>query len=276
MRETRNAQSSIFDFYAEHEHGYQLRNLSELLDAHPEILTLIEQDLLVPDACCTGANGLSVESVFRCLLLKQILQVSYTILAFHLCDSQTYRTFARLTPEQTPSRSGLQYAIRQIRAQTLEAANHLLINGWLEQGALSAESLRIDSTVVLSNIHDPSDSQLLNDGIRVLSRLMATCKDRVGVKIRFTDQRDKSKSLAFRIFNAKKAEKQALYPDLLCCTGVVIKQIYRAMDTIHLQCRDADLAQRWIEKMEHFLGLLLRVVDQTQRRVYNDEKVPSA
>jgi IS5 family transposase len=276
MRETRNAQSSIFDFYAEHELGHQLRNLSELLDEHPEILALIEQDLVEPDTTCTGANGLSVESVFRSLLLKQILQVSYEKLAFHLCDSPTYRTFARLGSEQMPRRSGLQSTIRQITAQTLEKANNLLISDWLGQGVLSIESLRIDSTVVLSNIHDPSDSQLLNDSIRVLSRLMATCKDRLGVKLRFTDQRKRSKSLAFRIFNAKQSEKQALYPELLGCTGIVIKQVKRAIKTVRSESRDAEAAQRWVEKVEHYLSLLLRVVDQTQRRVYNDEKVPAS
>jgi len=183
MRQSRNAQSSIFDFYAEHELGYQLRKLSDLLDEHHEVLVLVEQDLFVPETTCTGANGLSVESVFRCLLLKQILQVSYEKLAFHLCDSPTYRTFARLTSEQMPSRSGLQSTIRQITPVTLEKINTVLIANWLEQGDLSVESLRIDSTVVLSNIHDPSDSSLLNDGIRVISRLMATSKDQVGVKL---------------------------------------------------------------------------------------------
>ena len=215
MRETRNAQHIIFDFYAEHELGHQLRSLSELLDEHPAILTLVESDLIGPDTVSTGANGLSVESVFRCLLLKQILKVSYKQLAFHLCDSPTYRAFARLTCDQMPSRSGLQSAIRQITPQTLEKANNMLMRDWVNQGVLSVESLRIDSTVVLSNIHDPSDSQLLNDAIRVFSRMMSQCKKRLGVKLRFTDQRKRSKSLAFRIFNAKNAEKMTLYPKLL-------------------------------------------------------------
>jgi IS5 family transposase len=210
------------------------------------------------------------------LLLKQILQISYEKLAFHLCDSPTYRTFARLTSEQMPSRSGLQSTIRQITPGTLEKINTVLIRHWLEQGDLSVESLRIDSTVVLSNIHEPSDSSLLDDGIRVISRLMATCKDQIGVKLRFTDQRKRSKSLSFRIFNAKQPEKQLLYPHLLGCTSIVIKQAMRSIDTVRSQCTNADAGQRWVEKVEHYLGLLLRVVDQTQRRVYNDEKVPAS
>ena len=276
MRETRNAQVSIFDFYAEHELGYQLRALSDLLDKHPNILPLIKKDLVDPDTACTGANGLSVESVVRCLILKQVLQVSYEQLAFHLCDSPSYRTFARLSLSQTPSRSGLQRAIRQITPQTLEKINGLLVTDWVEQGVVSVDELRIDSTVVLSNIHNPSDSQLLNDGIRVLSRLMSKCKDRLGIRLRFTDQRKRSKSLAFRIFNAKQREKQALYPQLLGCTRIVIQQTHRAIEAVRRTPCDAESAQRWIDTLEHYRALLLRVVDQTQRRVYNEEKVPAS
>lgn len=275
MRETRNAQPSIFDFYAEHELGHQLRSLSELLDEHPAILTLIERDLVGPDTASTGANGLSVESVFRCLLLKQILKVSYKQLAFHLCDSPTYRTFARLKCNQTPSRSGLQSVVRQITPQTLEKMNSLLMSDWVSQGVLSVESLRIDSTVVLSNIPEPSDSQLLNDAIRVLSRMMNQCKTRLGVKLRFVDQRRRAKSLAFRIFNAKKPEKMTLYPQLLRCTWIVIKQVERAIDAVRMKSKEVYEAQQWIEKVEHYLGLLSHVIDQTQRRVYNDEQVPA-
>lgn len=273
MRETRDAQSSIFEFYAEHELGQQLRELSELLDDSPGLLPLIGSDLLGADTACTGAKGLSVESVFRCLLLKQILQVSYEKLAFHLSDSPTYRTFARLSSEQLPSRSGLQSTIRRITPQTLNKLNQSLMCEWVFQGELSVDSLRIDSTVVLSNIHAPSDSQLLNDGIRVLSRMMAMSKKRLGIKLRFTDQRKRSKSLAFQIFNAKNAKKQALYPQLLRCTWIVLNQVERAISTVQLAQATSESVQRWIETVEHYRYLLQRVMDQTQRRVYNDEKV---
>ncbi len=114
-----------------------------------------------------------VESIFRCLLLKQITGVSYEMLAFHLRDSATYRCFACLNSDQQPSRSGLQSTIRQISHSTLQGINQLLMTHWIENDGLSMDALRIDSTVVLSNIHPPSDSSLLYDGIRVLSRIMA-------------------------------------------------------------------------------------------------------
>ena len=275
MRETRDAQRSIFDYYSPHPIGQQLRGLSDLLDSHPSLLELIEKDVRMAETGRTGARGLSVESVFRCLLLKQILQVSYEKLSFHLSDSATYRTFARLSAEQYPSRAGLHRAIRCIKAQTLEQVNGLHVSGLIDSGTINVDKLRIDSTVTACNITPPSDSQLLSDSIRVLSRLMSQSKDMTGVKIRFTDQRKKSKSLSYRIFNAKKAEKDELYPKLLSCASLTLKQSRRAIERVKLTATRVEAATQWIDKMEHFIALLLRVIDQTQRRVYNEESVPS-
>ena len=275
MRETRNAQSSIFDFYSEHPMGQHLSELSDLLDSMPSLLEVIEQDFYNPDTAETGACGLSVESAFRCLLLKQILVVSYEKLAFHLSDSPTYRTFTRLEADQFPTRSGLHSAIRCIKSDTLEKANAIHVSELIDSHKINIDKLRIDSTVTSSNITEPSDSQLLADGIRVLSRLMYQSKELTGVKIRFTDQRKQSKSLSYRIFNEKKSGKEALYPQLLGCASRVFKQSRKAIDQVKLNGRCSENNQRWIEKMEHFLTLHLRVIDQTQRRVYNEESVPS-
>ena len=276
MRETRNAQPSIFDFYCEHEQGDELQLLSDLLDEHPAILVLIEEDFDKKDVAHTGACGLALESILRCLLLKQMLKVSYRDLAFHLCDSPTYRSFARLRNGQTPSHSNLQATVRRVSAQTLEKINTLLIGEWSVQHQFAMDKLRIDSTVVKSNILDPRDSQLLDDGVRVLSRLMFQSKQLTDVKIRFCDQRKRSKSLAFRIFHAKKLEKDALYPALLTCVATTLRQIGKAIDKVHLEAVVEQEALAWIEQVEHYRKLLLRVVDQTQRRVFNEETVPAS
>lgn len=147
---------------------------------------------------------------------------------------------------------------------------------WLVQDKFSIDTLRIDSTVVQSNILSPRDSQLLDDGVRVLSRLMAQSRQRTGVKLRFCDQRKRSKSLAFRLFHAKKTEKEALYPTLLTRVGTTLRQIGKACDKVKLEACDAQPVTAWIQEVQHYRSLLLRVVDQTQRRVFNDEKVPAA
>ena len=117
-------------------------------------------------------------------------------------------------------------------------------------------------------------AQMLDDGVRVLSRAMSYSKTRTGVKIRFVDQRKRSKSLAFRIFHAKKAEKEALYPQLLSCVAITLRQTNKALDKVRCDATNAIEAQLWVREVEHYRALLLKVIDQTQRRVFNEEKIP--
>ena len=91
MRETRIAQRSIFDTYSEHDIGVQLKNLSDLLDGHLEILPVIKNDIVSTSAKPLGRAGRSVELFSRCLLLKQSFRLTYQQLAFHLPDSMSYR-----------------------------------------------------------------------------------------------------------------------------------------------------------------------------------------
>ncbi|MEQ8692010.1 MAG: ISNCY family transposase, partial [Pseudomonadales bacterium] len=276
MRETRNAQVSIFEHYSNHEYGIRLRKLSEVLDRHPEILELVAADFKDASVSAVGRTGLNAESVLRCLLLKQQRGFSYEQLAFHLSDSETYRTFTRLPAHLSPSRSCLQSTIRSITPQTLERAHQLLTSSLLETGMASLDKLRIDSTVVASHIAPPSDSQLLNDGVRVISRLLAKSKTETGVKVRFTDKRKAAKSLAFRIFNAKKATKDALYPELLKIARRALKQADCGQQQVMAGAISSASCQKWLDTLAHYRDLTARVIEQTERRVICGEQVPSA
>lgn len=277
MRETRVPQTSIFELYSEHEFGKQLSRLSDVLDNHaPIVLPLIKNDLISKSVKSVGRCGISIESVFRCMLLKQMLQISYDDLAFHLSDSMSYRTFTRLVDGASPKKSSLQNVIRRIKPETLEKVFQALSSAYFDHGFVSLEKIRIDSTVVKSNIAAPSDSQLLNDGVRVLSRLLAKSRGMTGVKIRYTDKRKETKSLVFRIFNAKKAEKERLYPKLLQAVQVVLKQVERAILQVRSQGSVCESQRKWLDQVEHYRDLLLKIIDQTQRRVFDGENVPSS
>jgi IS5 family transposase len=276
MRETRNAQASIFEEYSNHEYGVRLQKLSEVLDKHPGILDLVVTDLIDASVSAVGRIGLSAESVLRCLVLRQQLGFSYEQLAFHLSDSVTYRTFTRLPGHLSPSRSCLQSTIRSITPETLERAHQVLTRRLLDTGIASLDKLRIDSTVVASNIAPPSDSQLLDDAVRVISRLLAKSKTETGLKIRFTDKRKASKSLAFRIFNAKKAVKDELYPELLKIVRRVLKQADRGQQQVTESADASAPRQKWLGALAHYRDLAWRVIEQTERRVIQGERVPSS
>lgn len=273
MREIRIVQTSIFDFYSQHEKGLQLKRLSDVLDSYPELLDWVKKDLVNENSSEIGRKALSVESVFRCLLLKQMLGVSYDELSFYLSDSQTYRTFARLSFDSYPSKSTLQANIRRIRPITLSGVFEVLARRGFTVGAIEMDTVRVDSTVVKSSIAPPSDSHQLNDSIRVLSRYLAKSQTVTGVKIRFKDFRKASKSLAFRIFNGKKPEKDALYEDLLILSEKVSAQVSRAIDKVAGNHNGAPETTRWLEEVEHYHKLMQMVIDQTEARVIDEEEV---
>ena len=87
MRQERTVQASIFDVFAEHEIGRELKAMSEWLDAHRALLGLVAEDLRRDGVRATGRQGLPTEAVLRCALIKQYRQLSYEELAFHLEDS---------------------------------------------------------------------------------------------------------------------------------------------------------------------------------------------
>jgi len=127
MRETHNAQASIFDRYAKHEIGNQLAMMSDILDNCGEVISWVESDLTDESAQPTGRTGLPVESVLRCAILKQVRQLSYKELAFYLEDSGSFRSFARLPQGVVPKKSALQDNISRIKSQTWERINQALV-----------------------------------------------------------------------------------------------------------------------------------------------------
>ena len=86
MRQERTVQVSLFDLFAGHEIGRELKAMSAWLDGHRELLGLVAGDLRRHGVKETGRQGLPAEAVLRCALLKQHRQLSYQELAFHLED----------------------------------------------------------------------------------------------------------------------------------------------------------------------------------------------
>lgn len=172
MRQERITQATIFEVFAEHEIGRELKGISQWLDEHRALLTLVVGDLRRQGLQQTGRHGLPAEAVLRCALLKQYRQLSYEELAFHLEDSASFRTFARLPLSGSPSKSVLHKTISAISATSWEAINRA-VAGSARQGKLeSGAMVRIDSTVTQALMHAPTDSSPLWDAVRLMVRLL--------------------------------------------------------------------------------------------------------
>ena len=151
MRQERTVQASIFDLFAGHEIGRELKAMSQWLDEHPALISLVAEDLRRRGVKETGRQGLPAESVLRCGLLKQHRQLSYEELAFHLEDSASFRAFARLPLSWTPKKSVLHNTISSIRAEGVsqqaladEAGIDRTYVSALERGVYSASITTID------------------------------------------------------------------------------------------------------------------------------------
>jgi len=161
MRQERTVQASIFDLFATHEIGCELKAMSQWLDEHCDMLSVVARDRYRGGIKATGRQSLPAEAVLRCAILKQYRQLSYHELAFHLEDSASFRAFARLPWPWSPQKSVLQRTISAIRPETWKQFNLALLSvarqAKLEHGAV----VRLESTVTSALMHEPIDSSLL-------------------------------------------------------------------------------------------------------------------
>ena len=172
MRKNRENQLPLSPSWPDHRLARELESISKILDQNPSISDLVLHDLCDKVSSKNGARGMTAEQVLRCALIKQTHQFSYEKLAFHLTDSQSFRTFCRLPYRVTPSKSTLQENISRIEASTWQAVNRVLVSWADEKGLEKGRKIRVDATGVQSNIRHPLDSQLLYDSIRVVTRLL--------------------------------------------------------------------------------------------------------
>lgn len=284
MRKTINPQPSLREPWLELEHARELEAISSLLDAHPKINELVLQDLKESSPSArhdVGCGGMSAEQVLRAALVKQLNQFTYRELAFHLADSRSYRTFCRLgLMEATPSKSTLAANIKALKSETLEKINRELVSVAEKTAIEKGRKVRVDCTVVESNIHPPSDSELLYDCVRVLTRLMCRARKLLGTVVVFGNRKRRAKRRRLGVLNAKdKEQRRRVYRDLL----KVSEETYRSAQRVVEQLKESGLTdlvkrgntERIAADLGHFLVLTEKVINQTRRRVINEERVPA-
>jgi IS5 family transposase len=275
MRQQRTIQASLFDVFAGHEIGRQLKTTSLWIDAHPELVVWVAEDLRRRGAKDTGRQGLTAESVLRCALLKQHRQLSYEELAFHLEDSASFRAFARLAMSGAPKKSGLHSTISAIRAETWEAINRVVIDSARQQKVEPGDVIRVDSTVTAALMHEPSDSSLLWDGVRVMARLLKAAQALVGDgKIVWRDHRRAAKKRAYAIqYTRGRPGRVAHYRALVKITREMLADLEAAQ--LKLELAADPMVEVWRAALAHYRPLIGQILAQTERRVFGAESVPA-
>ena len=276
MRQERTVQASLFDLFAEHEIGRELKAMSAWLDDHRELCSLVVADLRRHGVKKTGRQGLPAEAVLRCALLKQHRQLSYQELAFHLEDSASFRAFARLPHAWSPQKSVLQKTISATRAETWEQINRTLLTSARETKIERGRVVRLDSTVTAAPVHEPSDSSLLWDAVRVMVRLLKEANAWLGrAALGWRDHRRAAKKRARDIqFTRGRPRRVQLYRELIKATRVTLAYLQQAAAQLAMT---ADWAVAlWQAKVDHYRPLIERIIAQSERRVLHGEPVPAA
>jgi IS5 family transposase len=258
-----------------------LEPVDQLLD-DPQLIEVVRNCLAArsPASTRTGRTGMAPDRLLRCGVLKHLKGWSFRELERELRSNLIYRRFTRFDAEATPDFTTLSRTFALLSPEVTERIHQRVVGLAREQGVAPGRKLRTDTTAVESNVHYPTDSSLLGDGIRLLSRslqrIAAECKNGAlevvdhgrAVKHRLLEISRSAKCLT----EANQQRMRDSYQKLVALTRGVVREA-------------SDLVQRWskgrlkvvgkflrveaqIGQLRHFLPLVEKVITQTKERVW--------
>lgn len=261
-----------------------LKRISEFLDNQPEIIKLVGQDLQwglkKPD---TGRTAITPAQVLRSLVLMRVKNWDYRELRERIADGYTLRRFTGFYSRRVPKHDAFNRAFNKLRPQTLKALNELVLKAAVDLGLEDGKKLRVDTTVVETDIHHPTDSTLLWDVVRVITRLMGRLAELLPNRIDgFSDRRRSARRRMQEIQRLTPRQRHALqrdkYRQLIAITQQVVHNARGVLEKTKDQCA-VDLIDDIIigelrRSIAHYGQLGDRVIDQSRRRVLKGEQVP--
>jgi IS5 family transposase len=258
--------------------------------------TLLDDDVLFqavkadlskrfPHTASDGRPSTPVEVILRMLIVKHFYGWSFPQTAHYVSDSLVLRQFCRVYVAPVPDQSTLNRWAQLLQPATLHRVLDHLVHLACQLQVTQGRKLRLDGTVVSTNIHHPTDSTLLHDGVRVLSRALGKAATwlRDGAVVtqetatHFAQQaRDKMKRImeVARQRGEEAAERlKSTYRDLLDLTTTVVVCAKHVQEMVRTQTTAAP--QRVAGTLARFLPLIEQVITQTTRRVLQGEQVPA-
>jgi transposase, IS5 family len=263
-----------------------LTELDRLLD-DDFVFQKVKADLArrYPQTLSRGRLSTPVEVILRLIVVKRLYRWSYEETEHFVSDSLVLRQFTRLYLEPVPDDTTLIRWAGLIGPLTIEEVNDRVVELARSLKVTRGRKLRTDSTVVETNIHHPTDSRILGDGVRVISRLLHRAKEVIGQGGEvagglFRSRTRSVRGLAQRIHRVARRkgeeaaeEMKAAYAKLIGIAEASKAQAEKVRDL--LKTRAEAQAQRLVEGFEHFLPLVDQAIRQAARRVIEGEVVPS-
>jgi transposase, IS5 family len=267
----------------------ELQRINDFLDAHPDVVRcFMEQALERSENSKTlGRPSESIESVFRMLVLRRMHSLAFRETSTMVSDSLALRYFTRIYYEPVPTFSTLCRYDNLLSDDVLKQMNEYVVQGAASEKVTRGKKMRVDSTAVEADIHYPTDSGLLYDCVKVVSRLAKKCRElglATGKKTRDFRRSAKRQLLSIIKYARKRSEDGQ----------AELKETYIKMINIAKRC--ASNASALIEsipeksigkvaivrkKLEQIISVTEQVINQARRRVFkgeilsNDEKIIS-
>ncbi|MGH9482703.1 MAG: ISNCY family transposase [Terriglobales bacterium] len=241
-----------------------------------------------------GRHSTPAEAILRLLVVKHLYAWSYQETEERVADSLVLRWFTRVYFRRVPHATTLLRWAQTIQSETLHQLTDRTAQLAAQARVTRARKLRVDGTVVETTIHHPTDSGLLGDGVRVLTRLITRAQPLVGAALAGIRDafRDRTRTMRrtlralHRLVRQKgeavEAEQRQCYARLIQATEQTLKQAQQVRQALAVQLRrkqpkerERIRAQRLHQALERFLPLVAQVIRQTRTRVLEGGKVPA-
>jgi IS5 family transposase len=264
-----------------------LRRIDTLLEDEA-VIEVVAQALESrwPQSRRRGRPGTPAEIVIRMLILKHLFDWSYDDLEHEVRANLVYRAFTRIDAEEVPDAKTILKIARVLGPEVIEHLHRQVVDVATRAGVTRGRRFRIDTTVVETNVHYPTDSTLMQDGVRVLTRTMRRASTALG------DQpgrlRNRLRSVTRRVltigYQARSPKTRAAlvqsYRRLMATTRAVLRDADTMIRRLGQRRRTAttvtaSILQRAQQQLQHLRPLVERVVAQTRARlVGGDTHVP--
>jgi transposase, IS5 family len=263
----------------------ELAQLDQLLD-DDALFQRVRADLVRrrPHTATRGRHSTPVEVILRLVVVKRLYGWSYEETERFVGDSLVLRQFCRLYLEPVPDDTTLIRWANLIGPETVAALNDCVVALARSLKVTRGRKLRIDATVVETNLHHPTDSRILGEGVRVVSRLRRRAKTVLGAGAELGQEafRTRTRSvrrLAQQLHRVARRQGEQAAEDLREADAklIAIARASRAQAArvrTALQAQGEAIAQRLVERFDQVLPLVEQAIDQATRRVLQGEPVP--
>ena len=263
-----------------------LKRLDEVLDDEPLVEAVVERlARRRPGSRTQGRPGTPAEVALRMLVLKRLKGWSFADTEREVRASLVYRLLTRVYFERVPDAKTLIRLSGVVGPEGVDAIHRRIVEMAHEKGIISGHKARVDTTVTETNIHYPTDSSLLADGVRVLTRAMKRIEAATGVVGRKV--RDRRRATTRRVLEIGRAARSRVgdarkqmvrtYKRLLAITRATARDAERVVSEVAQAIRTVATRAAMLlvlcatAYLEAMLPLVGRVIAQTRARILSGD-----